>query len=241
MIPIKTHVQMLFSIFILDSLSHLFLFKSPFPYTSTNPTFSRLAFEPFSLDFFASAADSHSYLNTQYAQINSQQQRKPSIYIHIVCILFGTSLSKYSSNPPNITLLQKALLQWVGKMVIPPWLVLRLLSCKKGSDSCRKWRKEGKKKSCRNFCQKQKEFHVRIQVTGLSNPRRPFLVIIGKLLKNHSPLVLTCRQSKLILIFPWRQSLQTYGPSIQLPLAVQKVLRIQRLTPLFICRSKISA
>lgn len=64
---------MLLSILTLDSLSHAFsLLKSPFPYTSTNPTFSRLAFELFSLYF----------LFQQPILICKSSKRKPNFIIN---------------------------------------------------------------------------------------------------------------------------------------------------------------
>lgn len=138
------------SIFILDCFPCTLAFsKSAFAYPSTNPAFSRLAFKSFPLDFCCTAADSYLYyiiqnkLQKPNLHILMPNRTRPLCYINTSNAFcpFSTKYSKKQQKhhqPFKASKFIKLCFQWVGKVLIPLWLVPPLLSYKRGSDSCRK-------------------------------------------------------------------------------------------------------
>lgn len=147
------------SIFILDCFPCTLAFsKSAFAYPSTNPAFSRLAFKSFPLDFCCTAADSYLYyiiqnkLQKPNLHILMPNRTRPLCYINTSNAFcpFSTKYSKKQQKhhqPFKASKFIKLCFQWVGKVLIPLWLVPPLLSYKRGSDSCRKWRRGGRSSS----------------------------------------------------------------------------------------------
>lgn len=166
---------------------------------------------------------------------------QPIFYINTFTSFFPSLpiIAKHTQNttsplPPNSSL------QWVGKAPIRLWLVPPLLCCKRGSDSCRKWRRGGRSKSFCRCCRKPKGLRPQQGILSLqdfpSNLMWCFLLVQVLLQQTrHSLWGLICSLNKLTIV-AWK--LFHSQPHHQQQV-LQENMTTRNLIPLFIYRKII--